>query len=53
VHGFTNPGPGGARFLNVHAPGGFEEYLRELDRLTAEGREPDRELHERYDVWEV
>jgi deazaflavin-dependent oxidoreductase (nitroreductase family) len=53
VHGFTNPGPGGARFLNVHAPGGFEEYLRELDRLAAEGREPDRELHERYDVWEV
>src|SRR3954470_23272273 len=34
VHGFTSVGPGRARFLNVHAPGGFEEYLRELDRLA-------------------
>jgi quercetin dioxygenase-like cupin family protein len=22
-HGFKIPGPGGARFLNIHAPGGF------------------------------
>jgi quercetin dioxygenase-like cupin family protein len=29
VHGFTNPGPGGARYLNIHAPdAGFIEYLR-------------------------
>jgi quercetin dioxygenase-like cupin family protein len=29
VHGFTNPGPGGARYLNIHAPDGdFLEYLR-------------------------
>jgi mannose-6-phosphate isomerase-like protein (cupin superfamily) len=29
VHGFTNPGPGGARYLNIHAPDGdFIEYLR-------------------------
>ncbi|MGH2761796.1 MAG: cupin domain-containing protein [Thermoleophilaceae bacterium] len=29
VHSFVNPGPGEARFLNLHAPGmGFEEYLR-------------------------
>jgi mannose-6-phosphate isomerase-like protein (cupin superfamily) len=29
VHGFTIPGPGGARYLNIHAPdGGFIEYLR-------------------------
>ena len=35
VHGFTNPGPGGARYLNIHAPdGGFIEYLR---RITGEG----------------
>ncbi len=28
-HGFTNPGPGGARYLNIHAPdAGFIEYLR-------------------------
>jgi quercetin dioxygenase-like cupin family protein len=29
VHGFRNPGPGGARYLNIHAPdAGFIEYLR-------------------------
>jgi quercetin dioxygenase-like cupin family protein len=35
VHGFTNPGPGGARYLNIHAPdGGFIEYIR---RITGDG----------------
>lgn len=29
VHGFTNPGPGAARYLNIHAPDErFIEYLR-------------------------
>ena len=29
LHTFHNPGPGEARFLNLHAPGlGFERYLR-------------------------
>ena len=29
VHSFRNPGPGPARFLNIHAPGmGFDEYVR-------------------------
>jgi quercetin dioxygenase-like cupin family protein len=29
VHGFRNPGPGGARYLNIHAPDrDFIEYLR-------------------------
>jgi quercetin dioxygenase-like cupin family protein len=29
LHTFMNPGPGEARFLNLHAPGvGFERYLR-------------------------
>jgi mannose-6-phosphate isomerase-like protein (cupin superfamily) len=29
VHTFTNPGPDGARLLNMHAPdGGFLEFLR-------------------------
>jgi mannose-6-phosphate isomerase-like protein (cupin superfamily) len=33
VHGFTNPGPGGARYLNIHAPDGdFIEYLRHAVR---------------------
>jgi mannose-6-phosphate isomerase-like protein (cupin superfamily) len=47
VHAFTNPGPGRARFLNVHAPEkGFVEYLRARDR----GEEPDAD---EFDVWEV
>jgi quercetin dioxygenase-like cupin family protein len=30
VHGFTNPGPGRASYLNIHAPdAGFIEYLRQ------------------------
>ena len=29
VHSFRSPGPGPARFLNIHAPGmGFDEYVR-------------------------
>jgi mannose-6-phosphate isomerase-like protein (cupin superfamily) len=29
-HGFSNPGPGRARLLNVHAPStGFHDRLRE------------------------
>jgi mannose-6-phosphate isomerase-like protein (cupin superfamily) len=35
VHGFRNPGPGGVRYLNIHAPdGGFIEYIR---RITGDG----------------
>jgi quercetin dioxygenase-like cupin family protein len=50
VHTFSNPGPGDARLLNIHAPGlRFDEYLRELDR----GAEQDAAFHERYDVHEV
>jgi quercetin dioxygenase-like cupin family protein len=50
VHTFSNPGPGGARLLNVHAPGmRFDEYLREMDR----GVEQDAAFHERYDVHDV
>jgi mannose-6-phosphate isomerase-like protein (cupin superfamily) len=32
VHSFTNPGPGRARFLNVHAPEcGFVDFIRARD----------------------
>ena len=35
VHGFDNRGPGGVRYLNIHAPdGGFIEYIR---RITGDG----------------
>ena len=47
VHAFTNPGPGPARFLNVHAPEtGFVELLRARDR----GDDPDAE---RFDVFDA
>lgn len=47
VHGFTNPGPGPARFLNVHAPEtGFVELLRARDR----GEEPDAEQFDVFDA---
>src|SRR3954469_4292456 len=30
VHGFAKRDTGTARFLNIHAPGGFEDDLREM-----------------------
>jgi mannose-6-phosphate isomerase-like protein (cupin superfamily) len=47
VHAFTNPGPGGARFLNVHAPEtGFVEYLR----AEARGEDVDPADYDVHDV---
>jgi quercetin dioxygenase-like cupin family protein len=47
VHAFTNAGPGGARFLNLHAPdSGFVDYLR----ARAGGDDVDPE---RFDIWDV
>jgi mannose-6-phosphate isomerase-like protein (cupin superfamily) len=47
VHAFTNPGPGRARFLNVHAPEtGFVDYLR----ARARGEDPDPADYDVHDV---
>ena len=47
VHSFTNPGPGRARFLNIHAPDrGFVDLQRARDR----GEDPDPS---QFDVWNV
>ncbi len=47
VHAFTNPGPGGARYLNIHAPdSGFVELLRRRVR----GEEFDETEYDIYDV---
>jgi quercetin dioxygenase-like cupin family protein len=36
LHGFRNPGPGRARFLNVHGPdAGFVKWVRSLERPHA------------------
>lgn len=43
-HTFSNPGGGPLRILNVMAPGGLEEYLKEAAAVAAEsGRPPDAE----------
>ena len=36
-HGFAIPGPEGAHFLNIHAPGGFERFFEELGKAAADG----------------
>lgn len=47
VHAFTNPGPGGAHYLNIHAPdAGFIELIRRRMR----GEEFDETEH---DIWDV
>ena len=53
VHHFRNTGEVPARVLNLHTPGGFAQYRRELGELRAQGIEPDREFFERHDVFDV
>lgn len=51
VHSFSNPGPGRARLLNVHAPScGFHEYVRVMGRTEGE---LDEATNARYDVYEL
>jgi mannose-6-phosphate isomerase-like protein (cupin superfamily) len=60
VHAFPVAIGGTARFLNVHAPGGFDRYLRTLNRylrtlneMRARGESPDAELQEAHDQYPV
>ena len=53
VHWFRNASDATARFLNLHTPGGFVEYRLELERLKADGVEPDRAFFERHDIFDV
>jgi quercetin dioxygenase-like cupin family protein len=53
VHRFRNTSPSPARALNIHTPGGFAEYRRELQALRDAGTEPDRDFFERHDVYDV
>ena len=39
--------------LNLHTPGGFVQYRRELRDLQAQGIEPDTAFFERHDVFDV
>jgi quercetin dioxygenase-like cupin family protein len=53
VHSFRNTSSAPARLLNLHTPGGFVEYRRELVRLREQGIEPDVAFYERNDVFDV
>jgi quercetin dioxygenase-like cupin family protein len=53
VHYFRNVSDEPVRMLNLHTPGGFAEYRRELEELKAKGIEPDREFFERHDVFDA
>ena len=53
VHWFRNVSDAPARVLNLHTPGGFAQYRRELAELRAQGIEPDTAFFERHDVFVV
>jgi len=53
VHYFWNVSAAPARVLNLHTPGGFVEYRRELEGLRSQGVEPDEAFFERHDIFDV
>jgi quercetin dioxygenase-like cupin family protein len=53
VHWFRNVSDEPARALNLHTPGGFVQYRRELLALHEQGIEPDEAFFERHDVFDV
>ncbi|HUF01326.1 MAG TPA: cupin domain-containing protein [Gaiellaceae bacterium] len=53
VHWFRNASDAACRVLNLHTPGGFGEYRRELETLRGQGVEPDRTFFERHDIFDV
>lgn len=52
VHSFRNTSTEPARLLNLHTPGGFVEYRRELVALHEQGTQPDDAFFERHDVFD-
>jgi quercetin dioxygenase-like cupin family protein len=52
-HAFRNTGTATARVLNLHAPGGFARYLREIDAHRRAGTEPDDAFFAQHDVYDV
>ena len=52
AHCFRNVSESSARMLNIHAPGGFVEYRRELTKLRSAGVEPDDTFFEHHDVFD-
>ena len=52
VHWFRNVSDEPVRMLNLHTPGSFAQYRRELQELRAQGTEPDAAFFERHDVFD-
>jgi len=53
VYYFRNVSAAPARVLNLHTPGGFVQYRRELEELRSLGVEPDEAFFERHDIFDV
>jgi quercetin dioxygenase-like cupin family protein len=53
VHHFRNVSDEPVRMLNLHTPGGFVEYRRQLAELRAQGVQPDAAFYESHDVYDV
>jgi quercetin dioxygenase-like cupin family protein len=53
VHWFRNVSDAPVRMLNLHTPGGFAQYRRELAELRKQGIEPDTAWFEERDVYDA
>ena len=53
IHAFPVAIGGTARFLNLHTPGGFERYIRELTAMRARGETPTEEFFRSHDQYNV
>jgi quercetin dioxygenase-like cupin family protein len=53
VHSFRNVSARPARLLNLHTPGGFVEYRRQLVALHEQGIKPDEAFFEHHDVFDA
>ncbi len=53
IHGFPIATTDRASFINLHTPGGFERYLRELVALRSTGEKPTATFYEAHDIYFV
>jgi mannose-6-phosphate isomerase-like protein (cupin superfamily) len=53
IHAFPVAIGGRARFLNLHTPGGFERYIRELTAMRSRGEKPTDEFFRSHDQYNV
>lgn len=53
VHAFPIAIGSPARFLNLHTPGGFESYMRELTAMRSRGEQPNVDFLRSHDIYDV